>query len=75
MTSEKSPEKLEAIQAVVDRVSSWQETATEGTVAEELRKGADEVGVLLTDDEITRLTDAIEAHQGQGNVDAGSVLA
>ena len=71
--TEYSNEKLEAVQAVVDRVSSWQETATEGTVAEELRKGASEVGVDLNDDEIARLTDAIENQQG--NVDAASVLA
>jgi hypothetical protein len=57
-------DKLEAVQAVVDRASSWQDGATEGTVAEELRKGAGEVGVELTDDEITRLADAIESEHG-----------
>lgn len=73
--TEKSTEKFEAVQAVVDRVSSWQETATEGTVAEELRKGAAEVGVDLTEDEVQRLTQAIEDEQGKGNVDAESVLS
>ena len=53
-------ERTEAIQAVVDRVTSWQDGATEGTVPDELRRGADKVGVDLTEDEITRLADVIE---------------
>lgn len=53
-------ERFEAIQAVVDRVTSWQDGATEGTVAEELRHGAEEVGVDLSDEEIRKLADAIE---------------
>lgn len=51
---------MTAIQAVVDRVTSYQDGANEGFVADELRKGADEVGVELTDDEVRRLADAIE---------------
>jgi hypothetical protein len=66
-------DKMEAVQAVVDRVSSWQDGATEGTVAEELRKGASEVGIELSDDEITRLADAIESEHGA--VSAGEVLS
>jgi len=73
MTDEKSTEKFEAIQAVVDRVTSWQDGATEGTVAEELRKGADEVGISLGEDEVARLADAIESRHGA--VDAESVLS
>lgn len=73
MTSEKSPEKFEAIQAVVDRVTSWQDGATEGTIEAELRKGADEVGVELTEDEVTKLADAIESRHGA--VDAADVLS
>lgn len=53
-------ERMEAIQAVVDRVTSWQDGATEGTVADELRRGAEKVGVELSEDEITRLADVIE---------------
>lgn len=64
--------RIEAIQAVVDRVSSWQDGATEGTVAEELRKGADEVGVDLSDDDIRKLADAIEDEHA--TVDAQAVL-
>lgn len=66
-------ERLEAIQAVVDRVTSWQDGATEGTVAEELRNGAREVGVDLSDDEIRKLADVIEDRHGA--VDAAEVLS
>jgi len=72
MTSE-STEKVEAVQAVVDRVSSWQDGATEGTVASELRKGAGEVGIDLTETEIEKLADAIESRHGA--VSAADVLA
>lgn len=65
-------ERFEAIQAVVDRVTSWQDGATEGTVADELRRGADEVGVDLTEDEVRRLADAIEDEHAA--VDAEAVL-
>lgn len=66
-------ERLEAIQAVVDRVTSWQDGATEGTVEAELRRGAGEVGVDLTDDEVRRLADVIEDRHGA--VSAAEVLA
>lgn len=65
-------ERLEAIQAVVDRVTSWQDGATEGTVEAELRRGAGEVGVDLTDDEVRRLADVIEDRHGA--VSAAEVL-
>ncbi|KRC65986.1 hypothetical protein ASE12_15215 [Aeromicrobium sp. Root236] len=64
--------ELEAVQLVVDRVSSWQDGATEGTVAEELRKGFDEVGVEVEPDEVEKLADAIQNEHG--DVDAGEVL-
>lgn len=64
---------MTAIQAIVDRVSSWQDGATEGTVETELRRGADEVGVELSDDEVRRLGEAIEDEHGA--VDATEVLA
>lgn len=65
-------ERLEAIQAVVDRVTSWQDGATEGTVAEELRRGAGEVGVDLSDEEVDKLADVIEDRHGA--VSAAEVL-
>ncbi|MCD4524628.1 MULTISPECIES: hypothetical protein [unclassified Nocardioides] len=66
-------EKLQAVQAVVDRVTSWQDGATEGTVEEELRKGAGEVGVELSEDEVSQLADAIESRHGA--VQASEVLS
>ena len=66
-------ERTEAIQAVVDRVTSWQDGATEGTVAEELRKGFGEVGVDVSEDDVARLADAIEDRHGA--VSAADVLA
>jgi hypothetical protein len=41
--------EAEAQQAVVDRVLSWQAGAEVGTVREELRKAAAEVGVEVDD--------------------------
>lgn len=66
------PEKLEAVQAVVDRVGAYQDGAPEGTVEGELRKGAGEAGIELSDDEITRLAEAIEKNDGR--VEATDVL-
>lgn len=64
---------MTAIQAVADRVTSWQDGATEGTVADELRRGAEEVGVDLSDDEVRALADVIEDKHGA--VDVQQVLA
>ncbi len=63
----------EAVQAVVDRVSSWQHGATDGTVLEELRKGLAEAGVDLEESEVARLAEAIEADSGP--VAASQLLA
>lgn len=65
-------DRLTAIQAVVDRVTSWQDGATEGTVADELRRGASEVGVDLSENEVRRLADVIEDRHGA--VSAAEVL-
>ena len=59
-----SDERIEAVQAVVDRVSSYQDGAPEGTVEKELRAGFGEVGVEVPDAEVTRLAEAIEAEHG-----------
>ncbi|MCW2843461.1 MAG: hypothetical protein JWN22_1377 [Nocardioides sp.] len=61
---EMSNEELEAIQAVVDRVTSWQDGATEGTVDTELREGFAKAGVNVTDEDVRRLADAIESEHG-----------
>ena len=67
-----SPETVEAVQAVVDRVSSYQETAPEGTVDRELRAGLAETGVEVSDEQVAALVAAIEADGGP--VDAAEVL-
>ena len=67
-----TPEKLEAVQNVVDRVGAYQDGAPEGTVETELRKGLDEAGVTLDDQHVTALAQAIES--ADGDVDAASVL-
>lgn len=70
MTYEAS--EIEAVQAVVDRVSSYQDGAPEGTVVEELRSGLSEAGVTLEASEVDQLADAIEAKAGE--VSAAEVL-
>jgi hypothetical protein len=68
-----SEEKIEAIQAVVDRVTSWQDGATEGTVEKELRDGFAQAGVDVPDEDVRRLADAIQ--QEHGAVSAHEVLS
>lgn len=67
-----TPEKLEAVQNVVDRVGAYQDGAPEGTVETELRKGLGEADVTLDDQHVTALAEAIES--ADGDVDAASVL-
>ena len=55
-----SDEKTEAIQAVVDRVTSYQDGAEERVVETELRDGFQEAGVEVSDDDVRRLADAID---------------
>jgi hypothetical protein len=57
-------EKNEAMQAVVDRVTSWQDGAPEGTVETELRDGFTQAGVDVEDAAITKLAAAIESRHG-----------
>jgi hypothetical protein len=66
-------ERGQAIQAVVDRVSSWQDGATEGTVEQELRDGFAETGVDVSDDDVRKLADAIQDRHGA--VSAQDVLS
>ena len=53
--------RRQALKGVIDRVTSWQETATEGTVQDELDRGLAEAGVTLTeeqkDDVVQRISD------------------
>ncbi|GAA1764739.1 hypothetical protein GCM10009795_009090 [Nocardioides hankookensis] len=73
MSANTSSDRTEAIQAVVDRVSSYQDGAPEGTVEKELRSGLADAGLELGDGEITALAEAVEAEHG--NVDVSKVLA
>ena len=58
-------ERTQAIQAVVDRVTSWQDGAPEGTVEDELRKGFTEAGIDdVTEEDVRALAEAIEARHG-----------
>lgn len=72
MASSIDPDKITAVQAVLDRVSSWQDGATEGTLEDEVRKGLDEVGVSLEESQIDALVAALEADKGEA--DASEVL-
>lgn len=66
-------EKMQAIQAVVDRVTSWQDGAPEGTVEGELRDGFAEAGVDVDDGDVRKLADAIQDEHGA--VSAQEVLS
>lgn len=58
-TGEEHEAKLEAAQAVVDKVTSWQHGAEEETVREELDKGLAEAEVDLPSDTVDALTEQI----------------
>jgi hypothetical protein len=72
MTSTHDNAELEAIQSAVDRVTSYQDGAPEGTVEAELRRALEEVQIRLEDDDVVKLASAIEDEHGA--VDAASVL-
>jgi hypothetical protein len=65
-----SPEQTEALQAVVDRVGAYQESAEERVVVDELREGVGEAGLDVADDDVRRLADAIERDGGPVQVHA-----
>ena len=57
--------KAEAVQAVVDRITSWQDGATEETVRDELRQGLAEANLDVPDelvDEVVRRVRAGSEH-------------
>ena len=65
--------RVESLQAVMDRVLSWQESAPEGTVREELDKALDEVGLEL--DEPTRKRIVEHIHEGAEHTDVRRFLS
>lgn len=66
-------DQLTAIQGVLDRISSYQDGAPEGTVEKELRAGFTEAGVDVSDGDVTKLAEAVEAEHG--SVQAADVLS
>ncbi|CAN5651291.1 hypothetical protein BH11ACT8_BH11ACT8_09640 [soil metagenome] len=66
-------ERTIALQAVLDRVGSYQEGATAGTVEKELRGALDEAGLELSDTQVATVVDAIE--DGGSAPEASAVLA
>ncbi|MFW5469663.1 hypothetical protein ACOCJ4_06405 [Knoellia sp. CPCC 206435] len=65
--------RVESLQAVVDRVLSWQESAPEGTVREELDKALDEVGLDLDDATRERIVEHV--HEGAEHTDVRRFLS
>jgi len=55
MTDEMKQAATEAAQRVVDEVSSYQYSAEDGTIAEQLDRGLAQAKVSLDDDERTRI--------------------
>ena len=66
--SENNTARAEALQGVVDRVSSYQDGAPEGTIEAELRRGLEEVGVSLDDGQVAALARALESEHGSVRV-------
>ena len=60
MTDEVQQVATEAAQRVVEDVSSWQYSAEDRVIADELDRGLQEAGVRLDDDERTRILEAID---------------
>lgn len=75
MSDGQSDEKMEALQGVVDRVSSYQEAAPEGTVEKELREALSVTDLEVSDGQIVALAEAIEARdKTTDTVDVQEVL-
>ena len=60
MTDEKQQAAIEAAQAVVDQVSSYQYSAEDDTIAQQLDEGLAKAQVSLSDDERTRILAEID---------------
>ena len=60
MTDEAQQAATEAAQRVVEDVSSWQYSAEDGTIAQQLDEGLSQAGVRLDDDERTRILAEID---------------
>ena len=60
MTDETQQAAIEAAQAVVDQVSSYQYSAEDSTIAQQLDEGLAKAQVSLDDDERTRILGEID---------------
>lgn len=60
--------RVEVLQAVYDRVSSYEESATPETIREELDKAIAEAGIEVSDETRTRLTQHIDDRGGREDV-------
>ena len=60
MTDEKQQAAVEAAQRVVEEVSSWQYSADDPMIADQLDEGLRKAGVRLDDDERTRILAEID---------------
>lgn len=70
-----SEEKLTALQGVVERVASYEETAPQGTIEEKLRNAIADTDLEVSDAEITTIAEAIDARDhSTDTVDVREVL-
>lgn len=67
-TGQDQPAETEALQAVVDRVTSWQDGAVVEKVREELGKGVDEAGIEVPSSLLDELARRIHADQDRVEV-------
>lgn len=67
--------RAEALQRVIERVNAWQETATDGTIADELDRGLRDAGITLGDAErerlITQISDGADVDVSDYNQTGG----
>jgi len=72
-TSDRPDPRLEALQAVYDRVQSYEESATPEQIRSELDRALDRADLDVSDETRQRLTDHI--HGGGGHEDVADLLA
>jgi hypothetical protein len=65
--------KVAALQAVVDRLASWQDGAEEKTLRQELDEGLDEAGIDVPDDVRARIIEHLR--EDASHVDARTFLS
>ncbi|MEO5850879.1 MAG: hypothetical protein ABIQ15_00050 [Nocardioides sp.] len=72
-TSERPDPRLETLQAVYDRVQSYEESATPEQIRSELDRALAKAGLDVSDETRQRLADHI--HGGGGHEDVAGLLA